>query len=144
MRPRLCSRLIVALSASGVLLLALPRPAVSDPIAIVQDRVYRLGVFLVVDALVTNRTADRVDGVEATVEFQDFFGAVVSVEHTAASPVTLGPGHVGAVRVVTPYSDGVRRLRYRFTWRRNGEPVQTVVRRDIWAIGAATRDPKRF
>ena len=132
-------RLVVVLELAG-LLLALPRPGRSEPVTILEDRVYRAGVFLVVDGLVRNVTGGRVDDVEATVEFRDFFGALVRIESTIAAPSTLGPGQVGALRVVTPYSDAVRKLDYRFTWRQNGEQFQTVVRRDIWTIGEATRD----
>jgi hypothetical protein len=131
----------VSLSAT---LLTVPMHAVGDPIAIVEDRVYREGVFLIVDALVANKTTQRIEGVEATVEFQDFFGKAKRVEHSWARPLTLGPGQVGALRVVTPYTDGVRRLLYRFTWWQNGVPFQTVVRRDIWTIGSFTRDPNRW
>lgn len=126
---------------AAVVLSAFPHPAAAFPIVVVEDRVYREGVFLVVDSLVANRSDRRIDGVEATVEFRDFFGAVVRVEHTVARPLTLGPDHVGALRVATPYSEAVRSLHYRFTWRQNGEQFQTVVRRDIWTIGTATSDP---
>jgi hypothetical protein len=120
-----------------------PQTALGQTISIVEDSVYRAGVFLVVDALIANQATQRIDGVEATIEFHDFFGALVRAEYTVARPGTLGPGHLGALRVVTPYSDAVRRLHYRFTWRQNGEQVQSVVRRDIWTMGSATRDPHR-
>ncbi len=113
-----------------------PLGAKAQPIAIVEDRVYRVGVFLVVDSLIANMTTQRVEGVEATFEFHDFFSKVKRVEHTWASPLTLGPGQIGALRVVTPYSEGVRRLLYRFTWWQNGAQFQTAVRRDIWTIGS--------
>jgi hypothetical protein len=134
-------RLTLPVVVAAVALSALPHPAVGHPIVVVEDRVYRAGVFLVVDSLVANRSDRRIDGVEATVEFRDFFGAVLRVEHTVARPLTLGSDHVGSLRVVTPYSEAVRSLHYRFTWREDGEQFQTVVRRDIWTIGAATRDP---
>jgi len=137
-------RLIVVLSLSAIVVSLLPQTALGDPIAILEDRVYRAGVFLVVDALVANQTTQRIEGVEATVEFRDFFGALVRAEHTVASPGTLGPGQSGVLRVVTPYSEAVRSLDYRFTWRQTGEQVQSVVRRDIWTIGSATRDPNRW
>lgn len=136
--------LLVVTGLLAILVVPLPQTALGDPIAIVEDRVYREGVFLVVDALVANKTTQRIEGVEATVEFHDFFGKVKRVEHTWARPLTLGPGQVGALRVVTPYSEGVRRLLYRFTWWQNGAQVQAVVRRDIWTIGSVTRDPNRW
>lgn len=116
----------------------LPQPALGDPIALVEDRVYRVGVFLVVDALLTNKTTHRIEGIEATVEFHDFFGKVKRAEHTWARPLTLGPGQVGALRVVTPYSDEVRRLLFRFTWWQNGAQFQAFVRRDVGTIGTVT------
>jgi hypothetical protein len=127
-----------ALSIVGLLLLASPRPAVADPITVIGDRVYREGVFLVVDALVANRTGGHIEGVEATVVFLDFFDALVRAEHSVLRPVTLGPDQVGSLRIAVPYSDAVRKLEYRFTWRQNGSQLQSQVRRDIW-IGSATR-----
>jgi len=132
--------LVAVLNLAAVLSFALPRPAHGEPIVILDDRVYRAGVFLVVDGRVRNLTEARVDDLQATVEFRDFFGALLRIEHTVATPPTLGAGHVGALRVVTPYSDAVRTLDYRFTWRQDGEQFQTAVRRDIWTIGSASRD----
>jgi hypothetical protein len=134
-------RLILPVVVAAVVLLVLPAPAAGYPIEIVEDRVYRVGVFLVVDSLVANRSERRIDGVEATVEFRDFFGGVLRVEYTVARPLTLGPGHVGALRVATPHSEDVRSLHYRFTWQQDGEQFQSVVRRDIWRIGAPSSDP---
>jgi len=136
-------RLIMALSLSAIVVALLPQTALGGRLAIVEERVYRVGVFLVVDALVANKTTQRIEGVVATVEFHDFFGKVMRVEHTWASPLALGPGQVGALRVVTPYSEGVRRLLYRFTWWQNGAQFQAVVRRDIWTIGSVKRHPDR-
>lgn len=136
-------RVTIALSLAGVVLILVPRSALGIPITIVQDRIYRMGVFLVVDALVANQTAGQVHGVEVTVEFRDFFGDLIRVEHTVARPVTLGPGDVGSLRVVTPYGEGVRRLAYRFTWREDGEQFQAVVTRDVWRLGTSTYVPGR-
>jgi hypothetical protein len=72
-------RLIFVLNLTGVLLLVLSHAALGDPIAIVEDRIYRVGVL------------------QATGEFRDFFGAVMSIEHTVASPAALGTGQVGAL-----------------------------------------------
>ena len=132
-------RLACLLSLTGALLLLHPRPALGDLITVIDARVYRAGVFLVVDALVANKTGGRIAGVEASVVFLDFFDALVRVEHTVVGPVTLGPDQVGALRIVTPFSEAVRKLHYRFTWRQNGDQFQSVVRRDIWTIGSATR-----
>lgn len=135
--------LLVVVSLLAGLGFVLPQTALGGPIAIVEDSAYRVGVFLVVDALVANQTTQRIEGVQATVEFRDFFGQVKRVEHTWASPGLLGPGQVGALRVVTPYSDGVRSLRYRFTWWQNGAQFQAVVQRDISTIGSVIQDHDR-
>lgn len=127
------------LSMVGALLLASPRPAIANPITVIGDRVYREGVFLVVDALIANRTGAHIEGVEATVVFLDFFDALVRAEHTVLRPVMLAPDQVGSLRIAVPYSDAVRKLEYRFTWRRNGSQFQLLVRRDIWMVGSATR-----
>jgi hypothetical protein len=136
---RAARRLAGVLGLAGAVLLPPPAPARNDPIAVVDDHVYREGVFLVVDALVANATGGRIDGVEATVVLVDFFDALVRAEHTVVRPVTLGPEQVGSLRIVTPYSDRVRKLRYRFTWRRDGQQFQSLVPRDIWTLGSATR-----
>ena len=62
-----------------------------------QDRAYRLGVFLVVDALVENTSPRRVEAVEISLEFYNFFDELVSVEHTIVRPVILGPGQTGTL-----------------------------------------------
>ncbi len=123
-----------------------PALSVAQPLAfaIVQDRVYRAGVFLVVDALVENQSPRNVEGAEVLVEFYNFFDELVRVEPTTLIPATLGSGQVAALRVVTPYSDAVRKIRYRFTWRQDGERLQAVEKRDIWAIGSPTRAPGRW
>lgn len=113
------------------------------PVAIVQDRLYRLGVYLVVDAVIENRSATTIESVEVLVEFYDFFNELLRVEHTLVTPVTLGPGSRAAFRAVTPYTDAARKVVYRFTWRRDSDQLQAVVRRDIWTIDSATRDPGR-
>lgn len=132
---------LVVTSLLAIVVVLLPKTAHGDPVAIVEDRVYREGVFLIVDALVVNQTTQRIEGVEATVEFHDFFGKVKRVEHSWARPLTLGPGQVGALRVVTPYSDGVRRLLYRFTWWQSGAQFQAVVRRDIGHLSHPRKPP---
>ncbi|HSF05485.1 MAG TPA: hypothetical protein VLG10_06790 [Methylomirabilota bacterium] len=135
---------LVVVSLVAGLGFVLPQTALGDPIAIVEDSAYRVGVFLVVDALVANQAPQRIEGLQVTVEFRDFFGKVKRVEHAWASPGLLGSGQVGALRVVTPYSDGVRSLRYRFTWWQDGAQFQAVVSRDISTIGFVIRDRNRW
>jgi hypothetical protein len=130
--------LATALALAAALLPPAPRLAADEAIQVTQDRVYREGVFLVVDALVENHTGAYIDGVEATVVFLDFFDALVRAEHTVLSPVTLAPGQTASLRIAVPYSDAVRKLEYRFTWRQQGVQLQSSVRRDIWK-GSAVR-----
>ena len=118
---------------------ALPSAVLAaDSLAVTQDRVYREGVYLVVDALVQNHTGAYIDGVEATVVFLDFFDTLLRAEPTVLTPVTLAPGQSASLRVAVPYNDNVRKLEYRFTWRQQGTQLQSSVRRDIWK-GSAVR-----
>lgn len=87
---------------------------------------------MVVDALVKNISPRRVQWVEVSVEFYNFFDELMSVEHTVLRPLTLGPGQIGALRVVTPFSHKARKIAYRFTWQQDSEQFQDVARRDIW------------
>lgn len=63
----------------------------------VEDRTYRRGALLVVDALMENISPGHVDGTEVSVEFYNFFAELVSLEYTVVRPPTLGPGHKGAL-----------------------------------------------
>jgi hypothetical protein len=121
-------------------------PLSGPPVAIhlVQDRIYRAGAYLVVDALIENRTAQTAGGIEVSVEFYDFFGELVRAEYTVAAPATVGPGQIAALRVATPHSDAARRLQYRFTWRQDGRKLQAALKRDIWTIGSPTREASRW
>jgi hypothetical protein len=123
-----------------------PLAGTTGPIVVrlVQDRVYRVGVYLVIDALVRNQSSRRIEGAEVSVEFYNFFDELVSAEHTVLRPVSLGPGQQGTFRIATPYGsyvDGVRSIRYRFTWREGAEQFQEIDKRDLWSIGQATRTP---
>jgi hypothetical protein len=121
------------------------RPALSvvEPVAlaIVQDRIYRAGVFLIVDALVENRSLRNVERAQVAVELDNFFDELVRMEPAALSPATLAPGQVAALRAVTPYSETARKIRYRFTWWQDGEQFQAVEKRDIWMTGSPARAP---
>jgi hypothetical protein len=122
-----------------VVLLPSVAPAAPDPICVTEERVYREGVFMLVDALAENCTGEFIAGVEVTVVFLDFFDQLVRVEHTVLRPLSLAPGQVAALRVAVPFSDKFRKLEYRFTWRRqDGAQVQSRVRRDIW-LGSTVR-----
>ena len=98
--------------------------ACTGTLRVVQDRTYRAGVFLVVDAIAENLSPRRVDWAEVSVEFYNFFDELLSLEYTALQPPTLGPGQKGTFRVVTPFSDDVRKIRYRFTWWQDREQFQ--------------------
>jgi hypothetical protein len=132
------NRLACALTMMAVVLVPSTARARDAALEITQDRVYREGVFLVVDALIENHTGAYIDGIEATVVFLDFFDALVRAEHTVLRPVTLAPGQSASLRVAVPYHDAVRKLEYRFTWRQQGAQIQASVRRDI-VKGSAVR-----
>ncbi len=124
--------------AAALLLPSAVLAADVQALEVTQDRVYREGVYLVVDALVQNHTGAYIDGVEATVVFLDFFDTLLRAEPTVLTPVTLAPGQSSSLRVAVPYNDSVRKLEYRFTWRQQGTQLQSSVRRDIWK-GSAVR-----
>src|SRR4029453_5922467 len=96
--------LATALALAAALVPPAPGLAADEAIQVTQDRVYREGVFLVVDALVENDTGAYIDGVEATVVFLDFFDTLVRAEHTVLSPVTLAPGHTDSPRRALPHT----------------------------------------
>jgi hypothetical protein len=128
---------------AGVLALVLglcPPAGTGSSVAVRQDRVYRAGVFLVVDALAENRSGGRIARAEASVELYDFFDGLLGVERTVLAPLVLEPGHVAALRVATPYTDAARTIVYRFSWWQDGAPRQEAVPRVVWRIGEATRD----
>lgn len=122
--------------AAALLLPSAVLAADDQALDVTQDRVYREGVYLVVDALVQNHTGAYIDGVEATVVFLDFFDTLLRAEPTVLTPVTLAPGQSASLRVAVPYNDSVRKLEYRFTWRQQGTQLQSSVRRDIWKDSA--------
>ncbi len=123
-----------------MLLWPVPSSAESPSIVVLQDRVYRAGVYLAIDALVRNELPWRVEAIEASIEFYNHFDELVSVEQTLVNPASLGPGHVGALRVVALYSDAVRKIHYRFTWRQGDEQIQAVEARYVWTFGSPTRE----
>jgi len=98
---------------------------------VVKERAYRVGVLLVVDAVVENVSAQPVHWAEVSVEFYTFFDELLSVEHTVLRPSTLRSGHTAMLRVVTPYSNAVRKIGYRFTWWQEGVQLQDVATRDL-------------
>ncbi len=111
-----------------VLTLVLPRTSAESgqsAIRVIQDRAYQVGMTLVVEAIVENVTPARVERAEVSVEFYTFLDELVRLEHTRVRPPSLGPGQRRTLRVVTPYSDSVRKIRYRFTWRQNHQQFQS-------------------
>ncbi len=112
------------------LALALAHPQASaesgqSALRVVQNRAYRDGVFLVVDAIVENVAPVPVDRAGVSVELYNFFDELVSLKHTPVRPPTLRPGQRGTLQVVMPYTDAVRKIRYRFTWRQDHEQLQS-------------------
>ena len=118
----LCTGILFLLLAQAP---ALPQIRVDPPITILHDRIYRLGPYLAVDGVAENAGDRAVEGLEVSVEFYDFFGGLLSVEHGLLRPPSLMPGQKSTYRVVTPFSEEMRRIRYRFTWRANGQQFQS-------------------
>lgn len=84
-------RSIRVMGLLGMLVSTWPASGLTQPVvfAIVQDRIYRAGVFLVVDALVENKSTRKVEAAEVSVEFYTFFDELVRVEHTPSLPRLL-------------------------------------------------------
>ncbi len=109
-------------------------PGATGALRVVQDRVSRLGAFLLVDAIVENTTAGPIEAAEVSVEFSSFFDELLGVEHAVLGPASLGPGQKASFRVATPFSEAIRKIRYRFTWRAGGEQLQNrpEAERPVW------------
>ena len=103
---------------------AAARPGPTGPLIVTQHRTYRQGVVLVLDAIVENVSPQVVEAAQVAVEFYSFFDELLRVEPAVLQPPTLGPGHKASLRVGTPWSEHVRKIRFRFTWRAGGEQFQ--------------------
>jgi hypothetical protein len=97
------------------------------PVQPVAVRVSREGVFLMVDAVLANRSAGPIRALQVTGEFYNFFGELVRVGVAGLVPGDLGPGHRASAGLVVPWSEAVRTLVFRFSWQEETGPVQTAV-----------------
>lgn len=96
-------------------------------LCVVQERAYREGVFLIVDALAENVSSTALDRIEVGVTLENYFGELLGHATGRLQPVLLEPGQEGSLRVVVPFHDRISRLRYRFTWLSNGRQEQAAV-----------------
>jgi hypothetical protein len=103
-----------------------PSEAWTTTLRVVREGAYQSGPFLVVDAIAENNSSHWVDWAEVSVEFYNFFDKLISLEQTVLRPPILGPGQKGTLRVITPYNDTVRKIRYRFTWWQDSEQFQNL------------------
>jgi hypothetical protein len=117
------------LAAAGPVALAAGAPVCEEagPLQPVALRVSRDGVFLMVDAVIANRSAGLIRALQVTGEFYNFFGELVRVGVAGLVPADLGPGHRATAGLVVPWSDAVRTLVFRFSWLEEAGPVQTAV-----------------
>jgi hypothetical protein len=99
----------------------------TGPLQPVALRVARDGVFLMVDAVIANRSAGLIRALQVTGEFYNFFGELVRVGVAGLVPADLGPGHRATAGLVVPWSEAVRTLVFRFSWLEEAGPVQTAV-----------------
>jgi hypothetical protein len=100
-------------------------------LCVVADHAHREGAFLVIDALVKNISGRPVTGGEVGVEAYSHSGNLRAAENTILRPDRLEPGQGGTVLVITPWQDGIERLRYLITWRQAGRQYQGAVEHRI-------------
>ena len=93
-------------------------------LCVVADHAHREGAFLVVDGLVRNISSRPVTRAEVTVELYTYSGDLRGVEATILRPTRLEPGQEGSLLVLTPWQDGIEKLRYLITWRQAGRQFQ--------------------
>ena len=103
-------------------------------LCVIADHAHREGAFLVIDALVKNISGQPVTRAEVGVAAYTYSGDPLGAEDTILRPDRLEPGQEGTVLVVTPWQDGIERLRYLITWRQAGRPHQGAVEHGI-ALG---------
>jgi hypothetical protein len=108
-----------------------PRGPGAPVLCVVQERAFREGVFLIVDARAENIGPTSLDRIEVTVELDSYFGELLTHGTAPLAPPRLEPGHEGALRVVLLFRDGGRRLRYRFTWLEDGRQQQAILERPL-------------
>ena len=99
-------------------------------LCVVTDRVHREGMFLVVDALVRNISGHPMTRAEVGVECYTYSGDLLA-EDTVLRPDRLDPGQEGTVLVVTPWQDGIEKVRYLVTWQQANRQYQGAVEREV-------------
>ena len=103
-------------------------------LCIIADHAHREGVFLVIDALVKNISRRPMTRTEVGVECYTYSGELLAADDTVLRPDRLEPGQEGTVLVMTPWQDGIEKVRYMITWQQADRQHQGVVERPI-AVG---------
>jgi hypothetical protein len=106
-------------------------------LCVVTDHVHREGMFLVVDAIVRNISGRPMTRAEIGVECYTYAGDQLAAEDTVLRPDRLEPGQEGTVLVVTPWQDGIEKVRYLVTWRQADHQYQGAVEREVELAGPA-------
>lgn len=100
-------------------------------LCIVADHAHREGMFLVIEALVRNVSGRPMTRAEVGVECYTYSGDLLAVENTVLRPDRLAPGQEGTLLVITPWQDGIEKIRYLVTWQQADREHQGVVERAI-------------
>ena len=100
-------------------------------LCVVADRAHREGMFLVVDALVRNISGRPMTRAEVGVECYTDSGDLLAVEDTVLRPDRLGPGQEGTLLAVTPWQDGIEKIRYLVTWQQAARQHQGALEREV-------------
>ncbi len=107
-------------------------PGTAAPaLCVVQDRAARESALLILDAVAENVSTRPMDRIQVGVELYDYFTQLLSADSTVLQPVALEPGQSGSLRVVTPFREAIRKVRYRFTWVQDGRQHQATLERSI-------------
>jgi hypothetical protein len=93
-------------------------------LCVTDNHVYREGAFVVVDALLRNVSTKPIAHAEVEVAFYTDSGHLVAVQDSVLRPDRLEPGQEGSELVVTPYQNGIDKIRYRVTWLQAGRQYQ--------------------
>lgn len=124
---------VARVSLIAALALAAPAGAAAacephvTPLVVVDQRLFRHEGLLVVDVVVANADRAVVQHVHVSVELYDFFGELLRAERTVVTPLVLHPSYRASFRVVTPFTQQVRTVAYRFTGVRDSGTFQSLV-----------------
>jgi hypothetical protein len=104
---------------------------VAPALCVVADHAHREGMFLVIEALVRNISGRPMTRAEVGVECYTYSGDLLAVEDTVLRPDRLGPGQEGTLLVLTPWQDGIEKIRYLVTWQQADRQHQGAVELEV-------------